>query len=116
MYYILYEHVHRLPLVVRKRIRALKNFQLATTEVEAEFYLEVQKLEAKYLALYQPIFDKRKDIVTGSREPTDEEAHWSDDGDDDEEEEEPGMSSIMVYHDVIYTIVLLLYSRGAKFL
>lgn len=90
--YILY--VHRLPLVVRKKIRALKNFQLATTEIEAQFYLEVQKLEAKYLALYQPLFDKRKDIVTGSRKPTDEEAHWSEDEDDDEEEE-PGVSSYM---------------------
>ena len=68
-----------------RRIRALKKLQLESTQLEAQFYTEVQKLEAKYQALNQPLFEKRRDIITGSHEPTDEEAHWSDDEDDDEE-------------------------------
>ncbi len=66
-----------------RRICALKNVQLQSTELEAKFYLEVQKLEAKYLVLNQPLFDKRRDIITGSHEPTDEEAHWSGGEDED---------------------------------
>lgn len=68
-----------------RRIRALKNVQLESTELEAQFYVEVQKLEAKYLALNQPLFEKRRDIINGSHEPTDEEAHWSGDEDDNDE-------------------------------
>ena len=60
-------------------MKALKNIQKSTTQIEANFYEEVQQLEAKYLKLYQPFYDKRKDIVLGLHEPTDEEAHWSDD-------------------------------------
>lgn len=81
---------------VRKRIRALKNFQLATTKLEAKFYLEVQKLEVKYLELYQSLYDKRRDVVTGVCEPTEEEAHWSEDEGDEEEEEKDGVYSIYV--------------------
>jgi len=32
--------------------------QLEVTKLEADFYKEVQQLEAKYQALYQPLFDK----------------------------------------------------------
>ena len=69
-----------------RRIRALKKLQLESTQLEAQFYTEVQELEAKYLALNQPLFEKRRDIITGSHEPTDEEAHWSGDEDNDDEE------------------------------
>lgn len=66
-----------------RRIRALKNVQLQSTELEARFYIEVQKLEAKYLTLNQPLFEKRRDIISGTYEPTDEEAHWSGGEEDD---------------------------------
>ncbi len=69
-----------------RRIRALKKLQLESTRLEAQFYIEVQKLESKYLALNQPLFEKRRDIISGSHEPTDEEAHWSEDEDDEEED------------------------------
>ena len=68
---------------MRRRIKALKRLQFETTELEARFYLDVQELEAKYQKLYQPLYDKRCDIIRGSHEPTDEETHWSED--DDEE-------------------------------
>ncbi|XP_064400620.1 nucleosome assembly protein 1-like 4 [Halichondria panicea] len=69
-----------------RRIRALKKLQLESTNLEAQFYIEVQKLESKYLVLNQPLFEKRRDIISGSHEPTDEEAHWSDDEDNEEED------------------------------
>ena len=41
-------------------MRALKNLQVEQTALEAQFYEEVQKLEAKYQLLYQPLLDKVK--------------------------------------------------------
>ena len=47
-----------LPLPVKHRVRALKNLQVKVVELEAKFYEEVQQLEAKYQAMYQPLLDK----------------------------------------------------------
>lgn len=47
-----------LPPAIRRRIKALKRLQLATTKLEAAFFAEVQELEAKYLLQYQPWLDK----------------------------------------------------------
>ena len=71
---------------MKRRIKALKRLQLQTQELEAQFYLEVQQLEAKYQKLYQPLYDRRHNIITGSHEPTDEEAHWSEEEDEDGKE------------------------------
>ena len=68
---------------MRRRIKALKRLQFKTTELEARFYLDVQELEARYQKLYQPFYDQRHNIIRGSHEPTDEEAHWSEDEDDE---------------------------------
>lgn len=68
---------------MRRRVKALKRLQFQTQELEAQFYLDVQQLEAKYQKLYQPLYDLRRDIVSGSHDPTDEEAHWSEDEDAD---------------------------------
>ena len=43
----------------------MKKLQLETTKIESDFYKEVQELEGKYQALYQPLFDKRTQIVKG---------------------------------------------------
>lgn len=71
-----------LPPAIQRRVKALKNLQKSTTQIEAEFYKEVQRLEAKYHKLYQPFYDQRQTIVTGTYEPTDSECHWSDDNDE----------------------------------
>ena len=77
---------------MRRRIRALKRLQFQTQELEAKFYLDVQELEAKYQKLYQPLYDRRRDVINGSYEPTDEEAHWS----EDEYDEGSSHASIIV--------------------
>uniref|UniRef100_A0A3Q4GZG2 Nucleosome assembly protein 1-like 4a n=1 Tax=Neolamprologus brichardi TaxID=32507 RepID=A0A3Q4GZG2_NEOBR len=74
-----------LPKAVKRRVHALKRLQVQCANIEAKFYEEVHELERKYAALYQPLFDKRRDIVTGTVEPTDEECEWQSDRDEEEE-------------------------------
>lgn len=81
--------IQDLPPPVRRRVRALKKLQFEITKLEADFYTAVQRLEAEFQAKYQPFFDKRHDILTGSHEPTDEESHWPADEDDEGEEGKP---------------------------
>lgn len=68
-----------LPAEVQRRVHALKNLQVDFLKVESEFYKEVQLLEVKYMRQYQPLLDKRRDIVSGVHEPTDEECQWAED-------------------------------------
>ncbi|EPY87589.1 nucleosome assembly protein 1-like 4-like isoform 2 [Camelus ferus] len=65
-----------LPKAVKRRINALKQLQVKCAHIEAKFYEEVHDLERKYAALYQPLFDKRREFVTGDAEPTDAESEW----------------------------------------
>ncbi|KAJ8298735.1 hypothetical protein KUTeg_022795 [Tegillarca granosa] len=77
-------YVQSLPKSVKRRIKALKKVQFEATKIEADFYKEVHELECKYAAKYGPLFEKRKQVVTGTTEPTDEECDWPS---DDEKEE-----------------------------
>jgi len=74
---LLQEMVKSLPVNVQKRINALKNIELDRLSLEAKFYEEVYQLERKYQDLYQPLHDKRKEIVAGSYEPTEKETEWT---------------------------------------
>ncbi|KAL1782666.1 nucleosome assembly protein 1-like 1 isoform X3 [Sigmodon hispidus] len=47
--------------------------------IEAKFYEEVHDLERKYAVLYQPLFDKRFEIINAIYEPTEEEYEWKPD-------------------------------------
>jgi len=80
------DYIQMLPASVKRRLKALKNLQLETTKVEAEFFKEVHALECKYQARYQPFYEKRGKITTGEYEPNDEECNWTLDDDKDEEE------------------------------
>uniref|UniRef100_A0A8C1X6W8 Nucleosome assembly protein 1-like 4a n=1 Tax=Cyprinus carpio TaxID=7962 RepID=A0A8C1X6W8_CYPCA len=75
---------HLLPKTVKRRVYALKRLQLQSANIEAKFYEEVHELERKYAGLYQPNFDKRRDIVAGAVEPTDEECEWQSDREEEE--------------------------------
>ncbi|XP_031425191.1 nucleosome assembly protein 1-like 4b isoform X1 [Clupea harengus] len=80
--------LENLPKAVKRRVNALKNLQVKSAHIEAKFYEEVHELERKYAALYQPIFDKRKDIVCGAVEPSDAECEWQSDHEEEELSEE----------------------------
>jgi len=56
--FLIHLNFQTLPAVVQRRIKALKNLQLETTKVEAEFFKEVHALECKYQSRYQPFFEK----------------------------------------------------------
>jgi len=79
-------YIESLPKSIKRRIHALKNLQVASSKVEAKFYEEVHELERKYASLYQPLFDKRCNIVSGGYEPTEEECEWESDEEDEDEE------------------------------
>ncbi|KAK1159867.1 nucleosome assembly protein 1-like 4 isoform X1 [Acipenser oxyrinchus oxyrinchus] len=74
-----------IPIQVKRRVNALKQLQVKCAHIEAKFYEEVHELERKYAALYQPLFDKRREVVTGSIEPTDEECEWHSEGEEEDE-------------------------------
>ncbi|EHB02984.1 Nucleosome assembly protein 1-like 1 [Heterocephalus glaber] len=66
-------YIESLPRVVKRRVNALKNLQVKCAQIEAKFYEEVHDLERKYAVLYQPLFDKRFEIINAIYEPTEEE-------------------------------------------
>ncbi|XP_060132160.1 nucleosome assembly protein 1-like 4 isoform X3 [Zootoca vivipara] len=77
-------YIETLPKAVKRRIDALKQLQVKCAHIEAKFYEEVHDLERKYAALYQPLFDKRRDFITGGAEPTEAEAEWHSENEEEE--------------------------------
>uniref|UniRef100_A0A8C0S1D4 Nucleosome assembly protein 1 like 1 n=2 Tax=Canis lupus familiaris TaxID=9615 RepID=A0A8C0S1D4_CANLF len=57
-------------------IKALRNLQAQYAQVEAQFYRDSHDLEKKYAAFYQPLFDKRSEIINAIHEPTEGECQW----------------------------------------
>jgi len=81
-------YIESLPEPVKKRVNYLKNLQVEYVNIEGKFYQEVHALEAKYSGLFKPIYEKRKAVIAGEYEPTEEEAKWVEPGEDEEEEDE----------------------------
>ncbi|KAL1787999.1 nucleosome assembly protein 1-like 4 isoform X1 [Sigmodon hispidus] len=77
-------YIETLPKAVKRRINALKQLQVRCAHIEAKFYEEVHDLERKYAALYQPLFDKRREFITGDVEPTDAESAWHSENEEEE--------------------------------
>jgi len=67
-----------LPPDVLRRVKALKNLQLANIKHEVAYYNEIHKLDLKYKKLYDENNEHRKKICVGDIEPTDAEADWKD--------------------------------------
>lgn len=72
-----------LPPPVKRRIKALKQLQLVTTNIEAKFYEEVHALECEYYKMCAPLYEKRSEIISGTYEPTDEQCVWESDEDEE---------------------------------
>lgn len=83
-------YIDLLPAAVKRRIKALKNYQVKQVQLEAKFYEEVHQLECKYAKLYEECYEKRKNVVTGEVEPTDSDCEWESSEDEDDEEEAGG--------------------------
>lgn len=68
-----FQVLSRLPMDVRKRLRALRKLQMQSNAVELELHRKEFELEKNYQAKHKEIFKKRFEIITGIYEPTDEE-------------------------------------------
>jgi len=49
---------YRLPKSVKRRLKALKRLQAEANKVESRFYEEVHEIERKYMAQYEPFFQR----------------------------------------------------------
>jgi len=77
------DYIRSLPKVVKRRLKALKKLQAEANKIESKFFEEVHQLECKYAAQYDPLLQKRRDIVTATVEPTDDECDWPSDEEED---------------------------------
>ncbi|UJR08120.1 hypothetical protein I4U23_012397 [Adineta vaga] len=75
-----------LPAEVVRRVNALRNLQAEHHKIEANFFEEVHALECRYLSKYQPLYEKRLNIVKGKYEPTEEEGKCAFDEDETDEQ------------------------------
>uniref|UniRef100_A0A8R1Y2Q7 Nucleosome assembly protein n=2 Tax=Onchocerca TaxID=6281 RepID=A0A8R1Y2Q7_ONCVO len=70
------EYISCLPKSIKRRIQALKKLQVEGINVEAHFYERVHQLEVEFAPMFSALHNKRKAIVTGNYEPTDDEADF----------------------------------------
>jgi len=61
---------------IQKRVNALKNIQLEIDQAEAKLNEEIIQLECKHAPIFDALYKKRETIVSGEREPTEDEAKW----------------------------------------
>ena len=61
---------------------------LRLTSVHVSRRREILELEKKYVAIYAPIYARRKAIIVGDAEPTDAEVDAGEDEDDEEEDDD----------------------------
>ena len=59
---------------IKNRLSALKFYQECHNKLETDLKNEMSKLERKYQELMDPLYTKRQEIVTGKREPSNDEA------------------------------------------
>lgn len=67
------EHLANLSAPAKQKLFAVKQLYKRYTTYERQYRDELEALERKYLAIYQPLFDRRAAIVTGEAEPAAEE-------------------------------------------
>lgn len=88
------DYIRSLPTEVKKRIRALKVLQKKQMETEVEFHKEYHQLELKYQKRQAELTSKRRQIVVGEHEVTDEESIWTHDDDEEEDEDESKIEEV----------------------
>ena len=86
-------YIDSLSPIVKQRVDGLKGLQLEHTKLEAEFQREILELEKRFAEKYRPIYERRRAIIEGKEEPTEEEIKTGyqvdlDDEDSEDEDEE----------------------------
>lgn len=86
-------YVDTLPKVVKRRIKALKKLQVEALKIESKLAQEIFELEIKYATKFEPIWNKRKEIIGGIYEPNDDECDFPSDTEDSDEENAEGQDA-----------------------
>lgn len=81
-------YVDSLPKAVKKRVSGLKSIQQQQMKLEAEFQKQLLELEKRFFKKYEPLYERRKKIISGEEEPTEAEVEEGEALDEDEDEEE----------------------------
>ncbi|CCG20441.1 nucleosome assembly protein [Candida orthopsilosis Co 90-125] len=84
-------YVANLPPAVKNRIYGLKSIQQQQMKLETEFQKELLELEKRYFKKYEPLYAKRKEVIVGDVEPTEqeiEEGKALEEKDEEEDEED----------------------------
>lgn len=66
-------YIESLPTEVKFSVEALKGIQVKHTQLQNQYKRECLELEKKYLQLQQPLFERRKALISGSEKPTEDE-------------------------------------------
>ncbi|MBZ3891434.1 Nucleosome assembly protein 1-like 2 [Sciurus carolinensis] len=88
------DFVESLPVKVKYRVLALKKLQTRAANLESKFLREFHDIERKFAEMYQPLLEKRRQIINAIYEPTEEECEYKtdcEDYDDEDMEEEEDM-------------------------
>uniref|UniRef100_G3U3K1 Nucleosome assembly protein 1 like 2 n=1 Tax=Loxodonta africana TaxID=9785 RepID=G3U3K1_LOXAF len=73
------DFVESLPVKVKYRVLALKKLQTRVANLESKFLREFHGIERKFAEMYQPLLEKRRQIINGIYEPTEEECEYKSD-------------------------------------
>ncbi|XP_057573613.1 nucleosome assembly protein 1-like 2 [Hippopotamus amphibius kiboko] len=81
------DFVESLPVKVKYRVLALKKLQTRVANLESKFLREFHGIERKFAEMYQPLLEKRRQIINAIYEPTKEECEYKSDSEDYADEE-----------------------------
>lgn len=81
-------YVESLPAPIRHRITGLKGLQTQHALIEAEFQKEIFELEKRFAEKYRPLYERRRELIEGVKEPNAEEIEKGEIEEDEEELEE----------------------------
>nr|XP_020010435.1 nucleosome assembly protein 1-like 2 [Castor canadensis]XP_020043983.1 LOW QUALITY PROTEIN: nucleosome assembly protein 1-like 2 [Castor canadensis] len=84
------DFVESLPVKVKYRVLALKKLQTRAANLESKFLREFHDIERKFAEMYQPLLEKRRQIINAIYEPTEEECEYKSDAEDYKDEEMDG--------------------------
>ncbi|XP_069895182.1 nucleosome assembly protein 1-like 2 [Dipodomys merriami] len=95
------DFVESLPVKVKYRVLALKKLQTRAANLESKFLREFHDIERKFAEMYQPLLEKRRQIINAIYEPTEDECKYKlePENEEEEEEEETDDSEDMPYHE-----------------
>ncbi|CAL1697113.1 unnamed protein product [Somion occarium] len=66
-------YIESLPTEIKLNVEALKGVHVKQAELQNQYKRECLALEKKYAELHKPLYERRKEIITGASKPTPEE-------------------------------------------